>query len=244
MGDAGPRYQFRCIRCGLDFLVSRPAATAAREATCPIDNALMARWDGPPTAVTGRRAVAYEHSHGPGQPCHAHGLTRATEGRPVIRSPCGMPTPLVVGVGGAAGGGKTTLIAAIRRRVAGRLTVAVSGTGTPRADAATPDLLLVERTGESAAATFSSDLVDATIGVIDLATAARDAGAGPAGARWRLLVVSKIDGAKALGVDLRRLERALGDRSADRPAVLTDLTAAGGADAVVAWLEHDLLLGH
>ncbi len=204
-----PPLQFRCIRCGLDFLVSRQSDTAGRDATCPIDNAPLARWDGPPTARRDGPSHAYEHAHGPGQP------------RPVTRSPRGVPTPLVVGVGGPAGSGKSTLIEALRRRVP------------------TPDLLLIERAGESAAATFSHDLVDATIGVLDLAAAARDDGAG---ARWHLLVVSKVDQAPA-GVEPRGLERALRARRGGGPVVLADLTAVDGVDPVLGWLERDLLLG-
>jgi urease accessory protein len=105
--------------------------------------------------------------------------------------------------------------------------------------AATPDLVLIERAGESATATFSPDLVDATIGVLDLASAARDDGAG---AQWHLLVVSKIDQASA-GVDPRRLERALRDRPGGGPVVLANLTALDGVDPVLAWLERELLLG-
>jgi Ni2+-binding GTPase involved in maturation of urease and hydrogenase len=192
-------------------------------------------WD----AHGARPARADEHTHGPGQPCHAHGFTPSTA---VARSPRGVPRPLVVGVGGPASGGKSTLIEAIRRRLAGRLVVAVSGAGTLRGDIPTPDLLLVERTGPSAAATFSPDLVDATIGVLDLAGAREDE-AGHAAVRWRLLVVSKVDLAPALGVDPHRVARALRDRRGDDGVVLTDLTAVDGADAVVAWLEHELLLG-
>jgi sirohydrochlorin cobaltochelatase len=234
-GPSTPRLQFRCVRCGLDFLVSRGTAAADRDATCPLDDARMARWDGPPTATGRRRGGAYEHSHGPGQPRHLHG--GADPSRPIVRSARGVPKPLVVGVGGPAGAGKTTLIDAIRRRLAGRLIVEISNTGPGRPDAPTPDLVLVERAGASATATFSLDLVDATIGVVDVATAVRDEG------RWRLLVVSKTDSAAALGVDLQRLEPTLRDRQAPGTVLLAALTAADGADAVIAWLEHELLLG-
>jgi Ni2+-binding GTPase involved in maturation of urease and hydrogenase len=231
-----PRQQFRCVRCGLDFVLSRPAQVAAAPATCPIDGSRMARWDGAPTA--GRASgLAYEHAHGPGQPWHVHG---ATAPREIARSPRGIPKPLVVGVGGPAGTGKSTLIESVRRRLARRLVVAVSGAGILRGDAPTPDLLFVERTGESAAATFSPDLVDATIGVLDLATAV-DPGVPPG--RWRLLVVSRLDAAPARGVDVQQLERALRARLGDSCLVLADLTTPGGADPVVAWLERELLLG-
>jgi Ni2+-binding GTPase involved in maturation of urease and hydrogenase len=238
-GLAGARLQFRCVRCGLDFLVSRPADAAGRDATCPIDDARLARWDGAPTARRPVPDLGYEHAHGPGRPRHAHGLGEATAGRPVTRSPRGVPIPLVIGVGGPAGSGKSTLIQALRRRVAGRFTIATSVDGPGCAVAATPDLVLIERAGESATATFSPDLVDATIGVLDLASAARDDGVG---ARWHLLVVSKIDQVSA-GVDPRRLERALRDRPGGGPVVLANLTALDGVDPVLAWLERELLLG-
>lgn len=240
-GDTvGRRWQFRCVRCGLDFLVSRAADLAGRDATCPIDGALMARWDGPPIARRDPSGLAWEHAHGPGQPRHAHGLAEAGADRPVARSPRGVPRPLVVGVGGPAGSGKTTLIEALRRRVTGRFSLATSPPGSGRLEGPTPDLLLVECAGESAAATFSPDLVDATIGVLDLASATADD--GQAGVRWRLLVVSRIDRAPA-SLDRQSLERALRERRGGGPVLLADLTAADGADPVLAWLERELFLG-
>ena len=232
-GDAsGACLQFRCMRCGLDFLVSRAADVARREATCPIDGTVMARWDGPPpTARPGRRAPPYEHAHGPGLPVHTHGTTTA---RPRQRTPRGIPTPLVVGVGGPAGSGKTTLIEAIRRCLAGRLSVAVVGTAGD--DAPSADLLLVERTGGRAAETFTPDLVDATIGVVALATAAADAAVGGG---WRLLVVNR----RLSDPDLPRLDRTVCERSDGGTVVVADLAAAGGGGDVVAWLERELLLG-
>jgi sirohydrochlorin cobaltochelatase len=227
---SGPRVQFRCVRCGLDFLVSRAADPGPRDATCPIDGAVMARWDGPPTARRGRHAQPYAHAHGPGLPVHTHGTTTA---RPLGRTPRGIPTPLVVGVGGPAGSGKTTLIEAIRRCLAGRLRVAV--VATLGDDAPSADLLLVERTGGRAVETFTPDLVDATIGVVGLATAADDAAVD---GRWRLLVVNR----RASDPDLPRPDDTARERP-DGPVVVADLAAAAGGTEIVAWLERELLLG-
>jgi Ni2+-binding GTPase involved in maturation of urease and hydrogenase len=237
-GLAAPQRQFRCVRCGIDFLVSRPDDTAAAAATCPLDGSRLAHWDGPPTLR--RRVRAYEHAHGPGQPVHAHG---AADGAAAVasRSPRGVPRPLRVGVGGPAGSGKSTLIEAIGRRLAGRL--AIVGPGAVAAPDAIPDLVLYERRSPSAAEAFGPEAVDATVGVLALATASAGGAAGAAVTRWRLLVVSRAADAAALGVDLAGLEGRLRAQRGGAPVVVTDLTAPGGVDAVVAWLEHELLLG-
>jgi Ni2+-binding GTPase involved in maturation of urease and hydrogenase len=235
---AGPRVQFRCVRCGLDFLVARPAGTTAGEATCPSDGSRLARWDGPPTVRPPRGARVWEHAHGPGLPLHAHGPVGS---RPVAPSAGGVPRPLVVGVGGPAGSGKTTLIEALRRRLAGRYTIVVGETDVAGGQAPPPDLRLVERTGERAATTFSPDLVDATIGLLALPGAGGRV-AVPAGACWRLLVVNSADSSSTPRRDLPPLEQGLRDRTGG-PVIVTELAAPGGVDPVVDWLERELLLG-
>jgi Ni2+-binding GTPase involved in maturation of urease and hydrogenase len=152
-----------------------------------------------------------------------------------------VPRPLRVGVGGPAGSGKSTLIEAIGRRLAGRL--AIVGPGAVAAPDAIPDLVLYECRSPSAAEAFGPEAVDATVGVLALATASAGGAAGAAVTRWRLLVVSRAADAAALGVDLAGLEGRLRAQRGGAPVVVTDLTAPGGVDAVVAWLEHELLLG-
>jgi urease accessory protein len=234
-----PRLQFRCVRCGIDILVSRPGDTVTSDATCPLDGSRLARWDGPPTLR--RRARAYEHAHGPGQPLHTHGGADGVVAAPSERSPRGVPRPLRVGVGGPSGSGKSTLIRAIGRRLAGRLTVVDPGAAVSLDT--TPELVLCERTSVSAVEAFGPEAVDATVGVLDLATASAGGSSGVAVERWRLLVVSRVDDVATLGVDLAGLERRLRAHRGGGAVVLTDLTAPGGVDAVVAWLEHELLLG-
>jgi Ni2+-binding GTPase involved in maturation of urease and hydrogenase len=162
----------------------------------------------------------------------------ATEAEPAIpaRSASGIPRPLRIGVGGPAGAGKTALIDAIRRRLAGRLSVAAPATGVTVDD---PDLVLLERVAVRASS-FTPDTVDATVGVLDVAAAARD---DTAASGWRLLVISKIETAPAHGVDVRALERELRRTRGALPVVLANLTTPDGADAVIVWLERELLLG-
>ena len=174
----------------------------------------------------------------------AHLVSDAGEPPAATRSSRGIPRPLKVGVSGPAGAGKTALIEAICRRLAGRLIVAAPAAGSGAPDDPSLDLMLFERTADTAAAAFNRGMVDATVGVLDVAAAARgcrDGGTTTTG--WNLLVVSRIDAAATLGVDLARLLCDLRDRRGDGAVVLTDLTAADGADAALAWLEHELLLG-
>jgi Ni2+-binding GTPase involved in maturation of urease and hydrogenase len=174
----------------------------------------------------------------------AHVVSDASEPPPATRSARGIPRPLKVGVSGPAGGGKTALVEAIRRRLAGRLSVAAPAAGAAPPDEPAVDLVLFERTADDAAAAFNRGMVDATVGVLDVEAAARDCrDGGQATTGWHLLVVSRIDAAVALGVDLARLQCELRDRRGNGAVVLADLTAADGADAVLAWLEHELLLG-
>jgi Ni2+-binding GTPase involved in maturation of urease and hydrogenase len=167
----------------------------------------------------------------------AHLATDAGQPATTARSATGVPRPLRVGIGGPAGAGKTALIDAIRRRLAGRLAVAAPGAGVTAAD---PDLVLLERVTAGGTSSFSPDTVDATVGVLDVATVARD-GEGAIG--WRLLVISKIDTALSAGVDVDALERDLRRARGDTPMILANLAAPDGADSVIAWLERELLLG-
>jgi Ni2+-binding GTPase involved in maturation of urease and hydrogenase len=159
-------------------------------------------------------------------------------GRPetTARSTSGLPRPLKVGIGGPPGAGKTALIEAIRRRLVGRLAVAAPATGVTADD---PDVVFLERE-TLRSSIFTPATVDATVGVLDVGTAARD---GDAAAGWRLLVISKIETAAARGVDVGALERELRRVRGDLPVVLADLTAPEGAEPVLAWLERELLLG-
>jgi urease accessory protein len=105
------------------------------------------------------------------------------------------------------------------------------------------DLLLIESGGDNLAATFSPELVDATIYVIDVAEGEKiPRKGGPGITRSDLLVINKIDLAPHVGADLAVMERDARRMRGPRPFVFTNLKTGTGVDAIVDWLRHELLL--
>ena len=105
------------------------------------------------------------------------------------------------------------------------------------------DLLLIESGGDNLAATFSPELVDATIYVIDVAEGEKiPRKGGPGITRSDLLVINKIDLAPHVGADLSVMERDSRRMRGGRPFVFTNLRTGEGVDAILAWIHHELLL--
>jgi urease accessory protein len=105
------------------------------------------------------------------------------------------------------------------------------------------DLLLIESGGDNLAATFSPELVDATIYVIDVAEGDKiPRKGGPGITRSDLLVINKIDLAPHVGADLDVMARDSRRMRGDRPFVFTNLRSGSGLGDVVGWIRHDLLL--
>ncbi len=105
------------------------------------------------------------------------------------------------------------------------------------------ELLLIESGGDNLAATFSPELVDATIYVIDVAEGEKiPRKGGPGITRSDLLVINKIDLAPHVGADLAVMERDARRMRGPRPFVFTNLKTGTGVDAIVDWLRHELLL--
>jgi len=105
------------------------------------------------------------------------------------------------------------------------------------------ELLLIESGGDNLAATFSPELVDATIYVIDVAEGEKiPRKGGPGITRSDLLVINKIDLAPHVGADLGVMERDARRQRGARPFVFTNLRGGDGVDAIVQWLRTDLLL--
>ncbi len=102
------------------------------------------------------------------------------------------------------------------------------------------DLILIESGGDNLAATFSPELADLSIYVIDTA-AGQDIPRkrGPGLTKSDLLVVNKTDLAPYVGVDLALLESDTQRARGARPYVLAQVRNGLGIDAVIAFLERE-----
>jgi urease accessory protein len=104
-------------------------------------------------------------------------------------------------------------------------------------------LLFIESGGDNLAATFSPDLADVTIYVIDVAGGDKiPAKGGPGIARADLLVINKVDLAPHVGADLERMRTDAVAARKNRPFVFTNLRADVGLEEVAAFVERAALL--
>ncbi|MBY4891551.1 urease accessory protein UreG [Rhodobacteraceae bacterium N5(2021)] len=100
------------------------------------------------------------------------------------------------------------------------------------------DVIFIESGGDNLAATFSPELADLTIYVIDTA-AGQDIPRkkGPGLTRSDLLIVNKVDLAPHVGVDLAQLEADTQVARGSRPYVMASLRDARGVAEIVAFIE-------
>jgi urease accessory protein len=187
--------------------------------------------------------------------------------------------PLRVGIGGPVGSGKTALMEALCKRLAGRYELcAITNDIYTKEDAeiltrvgALPperimgvetggcphtairedcsmnlaavdtmvrrfpglDLVLIESGGDNLAATFSPELADLTIYVIDVSGGEKiPRKGGPGITRSDLLVINKIDLARFVGADLGVMERDAKRMRGERPFVFTNIKAGDGVEVV------------
>lgn len=105
------------------------------------------------------------------------------------------------------------------------------------------ELLFIESGGDNLSATFSPELVDATIFVIDVAEGDKiPRKGGPGITRSDLLVINKIDLAPYVGADLSVMERDSRKMRGNRTFLFTDIRSGSGVDAVIAWIQKNVLL--
>lgn len=105
------------------------------------------------------------------------------------------------------------------------------------------ELLFIESGGDNLSATFSPELVDATIFVIDVAEGDKiPRKGGPGITRSDLLVINKTDLAPYVGTDLGVMERDSRKMRGDRTFLFTDVRSGSGVDAVIAWIQKNVLL--
>ena len=108
-----------------------------------------------------------------------------------------------------------------------------------------PDLqlLFIESGGDNLSATFSPELVDFSIYVIDVAQGEkipRKAGHGMI--KSDLLVINKTDLAPYVGADLEVMRQDTEAVRGDKPYVFTNLKTDDGLDQVIAWFDRDVLM--
>jgi urease accessory protein len=105
------------------------------------------------------------------------------------------------------------------------------------------DLVLIESGGDNLAATFSPELSDLTLYVIDVAAGDKiPRKGGPGITKSDLLVINKIDLAPMVGASLEVMERDAKKMRGARPFVFTNLKTGQGLDTVIRFIEKEGML--
>lgn len=104
------------------------------------------------------------------------------------------------------------------------------------------NLMFIESGGDNLSATFSPELVDATIFVIDVAEGDKiPRKGGPGIIRSDLLVINKIDLAPLVGADLDVMSRDSERMRGKRPFIFTNIRNDEGTEHVVKWIKDNIL---
>ena len=104
------------------------------------------------------------------------------------------------------------------------------------------EVILVESGGDNLSATFSPELVDTFIYVIDVSEGDKIPRKGGPAIRFSdLMIINKIDLAPYVGADLDIMERDSKMMRGDKPTLFCDLKSYKGIDAVVDWIKGESL---
>lgn len=105
------------------------------------------------------------------------------------------------------------------------------------------EIVFIESGGDNLSATFSPDLADSTIYVIDVSEGDKiPRKGGPGITRSDLLVINKIDLAPYVGANLQVMERDSKKMRGDKPFLFTDLRTDQGLNEVISWIKKNVLL--
>lgn len=103
-------------------------------------------------------------------------------------------------------------------------------------------IIFIESGGDNLSATFSPDLADASIYVIDVAQGEKiPRKGGPGVTRSDLLVINKTDLAPLVGASLEVMARDSERMREGRKFLFTNLVSGEGLDEVVRWIQTDVL---
>jgi urease accessory protein len=101
-------------------------------------------------------------------------------------------------------------------------------------------LCLIESGGDNLAATFSPELADLTLYVIDVSAGDKiPRKGGPGITRSDLLIINKIDLAPMVGADLGVMDRDARKQRGERPFIFTNLKVGTGVDDIVSFIERE-----
>lgn len=104
------------------------------------------------------------------------------------------------------------------------------------------EIIFIESGGDNLSATFSPDLADATIYVIDVAEGDKiPRKGGPGVTRSDLLIINKIDLAPYVGADLGVMDRDSKKVREGKPFVFTNMRDEDSVDQVIDWIKTQVL---
>lgn len=105
------------------------------------------------------------------------------------------------------------------------------------------EIVFIESGGDNLSATFSPDLVDSTIFVIDVSAGDKiPRKGGPGITRSELLVINKVDLAPYVGANLEVMKADSIKMRGDKPFIFTNLKKDEGVDSVIDWIKKNVLL--
>jgi len=105
------------------------------------------------------------------------------------------------------------------------------------------EVIFVESGGDNLSATFSPELVDATIFVIDVAGGDKiPRKGGPGVTRSDLFIINKTDLAPYVGADLEVMKTDTVKMRGDKPFLMTNLRTGSGEVEIIDWIKKNVLL--